>query len=313
MNKVHILRDVLPNLRKEAQFLEENKEFGGPTELWFSATIDALNQVLPQPSMLLEELQNSRKQYSAGAREPEANKQLAKKLVKLIDYAIDLGYEPVPHEPQYVKEQEDLIHGIISRTYLNAWWFKIPAGLLLVALAFVVTGEIQIKNFKVNIYDETEKAIARTKTAIKATEDTAIKNIEDFGKESKGKVDQAGRTGVKNLEDHVREEKARIKGSTDKHIDGLMKEKPPSFNQHLETLEDRIKKLEKKQDLLQTKVEIVNTALENALKRKDRLPLEELGSFLGWSRKWVLGELTVITLALVLLIVQMIYRFVKKP
>ncbi len=284
---------------------------------WFAAGKDLLARTLPEHSALLEEFQSAREAFSKAAEEQdlESLQELIEKGNQVIYFAGTPDFRPrrlsSSFDDLYIRDHERLVHSILTDIYLKSWWVKLPSALLIAALALAITGVIKIQDLKIDIYEQTDKALAKTKQRIQAEEASAEDDIKRAGSSSVKRIESARETAENDvrasISDYGKQEKRRIYQEATKQIDELKKERAPNIEIRLDRLQGAANAYEKKAVQIeqgQRRQELELGVLENSFRVKigprDYLSLASLGAFLERSQRFVLIELVAMSVTILL-------------
>jgi vacuolar-type H+-ATPase subunit H len=183
MGKLDVDRS-LEQLQSEAKLLlregdrdgTRDSGFSDSVAAWYAAVSDVLTLSLPESSRLLESLKQSWDRYTGKGSDNEAGTRRLivdghettdsqgnpSKLVERCLPIISQARRYILSRPLTADEEKDIrreIRAAITETYLSfkSWWFYIPSVILVIAAVFVVTGAINIKNYRLDI-GELEKS-----------------------------------------------------------------------------------------------------------------------------------------------------------
>lgn len=227
----------------------------GSVSVWLAGVSDILKRVLPKDSSLLKslpKLENDEFPMSEDNTKKEMQATVEKTL-QIIQYAKLSLTEPIENSLERHKQEleakrkeiEREINNNILDGYFKSWAFRIPIGILVIAIIFAITGAIQIQQYSLNVQDITDRAIERARQDI-LTQTELINS---------------------NLNALTESEQNRIKESVTAHIENLVDERAPEadsmlteFSGRASAIELSIGSLEERSEPLVRAAETINAS-----------------------------------------------------
>jgi hypothetical protein len=291
----------LQKLITEAEgFLRSGRQTpSGDLTVWSVTAISTLTLFLPETSALVEHF---RKLSDTQFEPPTGSLEQALGLLRV---AVDINLQR--RDDVSLSTLREDMRTIIGDIYLKAWWFYVPAAILLLAAGFAVTGLIQVKDVRLDL----QKEVQTTRDRIEDHRKTVEASIDSLGKRAQTSADEARQAVERKLEgqlqSHVDSTKRRIDEAADRHLDTLKRSKSPALESGLAAVQATVMDLEKRAGRLKDDLSLLQASvgeLRRGLEQIDTVAktgaLDRLSVFLSRSRQFVVGELIVVSACVVM-------------
>lgn len=214
------------------------------------------------------------------------------------------------------------VQATMNDLFLKWPWLYIQAGIIIVTAVFAVIGIIRLQSVSINVREEADNALRAARASIEEHRMNVEGLIETIGKQAQLKVDEAKQDIERKMDDQLRssldEARGRINSGAANHLETIKREKTPDLERGLMTAQAQVTEIDRRLQGVQahlTTLESSSEQLGHAIKSIDAATgagtLDQASLFLNRSRRWVLAELVINSIATIVLIIASVAAIIR--